>query len=369
MNQPQLRRSGACTTFDAGAVRYSTGDAKFAKALAKQRFRTIENAASEEVSVGWTTPPDPSGDTFEPEDFLVNGERAWLRARIDRKRLPPKWVEQHVAAAERAKGKRLTARERRELKADLADKILPRVLPSTAYVDVLVSGCTVLVLTSSRSAIEAVQSLWAATFGPSKLTQQRPSEIAGEDTLKLAPTIFAGMKQREIPGTQPADFLGCELLVWMWWKCATGAGDLLVEDGGGAKRPLAIMVDELAEWRDDAVADVVLRGGFVSNEPEARAALQRGRVPTKLRMQIVEGKAPSAAVVTIAGQSLGLLSVQLPADPEDCESADDRNQERCAAWFECSRNVKDLFRAFLRVRTGKHWLKKEAAEIGAWMRS
>ena len=138
---------------------------EFAEYLSLQRFRTIENAASEEVSVGWVTPADPTGDHFSPED-LDGGIGIWLRFRIDKKSMPMKWLQIHRDAAEKARGKKLSAKERRELKDDLMDQLLPRVLPTITLVDALLfeERKTVLLFATSKSAKEAFTKLFLETF-------------------------------------------------------------------------------------------------------------------------------------------------------------------------------------------------------------
>lgn len=138
---------------------------EFAEHLSLQRFRTIENAASEEVSVGWVTPADPTGDNFSPED-LDGGIGTWLRFRIDKKSMPMKWLQIHRDAAEKARGKKLSAKERRELKDDLMDQLLPRVLPTITLVDALLfeERKTVLLFATSKSAKEAFTKLFFESF-------------------------------------------------------------------------------------------------------------------------------------------------------------------------------------------------------------
>jgi len=140
-------------------------DDEFAEHLSLQRFRTIENAASEEVSVGWVTPADPTGDNFSPED-LDGGIGTWLRFRIDKKSMPMKWLQIHRDAAEKARGKKLSAKERRELKDDLMDQLLPRVLPTITLVDALLfeERKTVLLFATSKSAKEAFTKLFFESF-------------------------------------------------------------------------------------------------------------------------------------------------------------------------------------------------------------
>ncbi|HEU4418603.1 MAG TPA: recombination-associated protein RdgC [Planctomycetota bacterium] len=160
-----IRRSGGVAAFYWQGKLRDPRDEAFATALEKRRFRTIETAASEEVSVGWVTPRDPTGDSFAWED-LDGGTGTWLRFRIDKKVLPKKWLQIHRDAAEKTRGKRLSARERRELKDDLAGKLLPRVLPTINLVDALLfhEQKLVLLFATGKGAREAFGKLFFETF-------------------------------------------------------------------------------------------------------------------------------------------------------------------------------------------------------------
>ena len=160
-----IRRSGGSVAFYWQGKIADPRDEGFCEALAQRRFRTIENAASEEVSVGWVTPADPTGDSFSIED-LEGGVGTWLRVRIDKKTLPKKWLMIHRDAAEKARGKNLSAKERRELKDDLTEKLLPRVLPTVNLVDALLffDRKLVLLFATSKSVREAFGKLFFETF-------------------------------------------------------------------------------------------------------------------------------------------------------------------------------------------------------------
>ncbi len=161
-----LRRTGSFVALSWSGQIPDPHDEAFAEALAQRRFRTIENAASEEVSIGWVTPADPTGDSFALED-MDGGPATWLRIRIDAKVLPKKWVAMHIDAAEKSRGKKLSARERRELKDDLAEKLLPRVLPATSTVDALLfhDRRLVLLFSTAKSAREAFTKLFHEALG------------------------------------------------------------------------------------------------------------------------------------------------------------------------------------------------------------
>lgn len=188
-----LTRTGGCTAFRVEGKVPDYRDQDFADKLREQRFRTIENAASEETSVGWVTPADPSGETFSVEDVDAGIEGAWLRFRIDKKALPAKWLRMRVAASERARGRRLSAKERRELKDELMEELLPRVLPTVTFVDALVTRDRVLLFSTTNGAREAFASLWWHSFG-TNLIALDPRGLADE---VLAPDMAARCDKAE----------------------------------------------------------------------------------------------------------------------------------------------------------------------------
>jgi len=163
---PALKKSGSFVVFHWDGKLTDPRDQAFADALKNRRFRTIENAASEEVSAGWVTAGDPTGDSFDAED-LDGGAGTWLRFRIDKKKMPMKWLQIHRDAAEKSRGKKLSARERRELKDDLMEQLLPRVLPTITLVDALLyhDRKTVQLFATSKTARETFGKLFFDTFG------------------------------------------------------------------------------------------------------------------------------------------------------------------------------------------------------------
>ena len=91
---PSIRRSGGAVLFFYEGKLPAPDEDAFSAALQNRRFRTIEDAASEEISAGWITPVDPTGDSFAQEDMDA-GAAVWLRVRIDKKQLPRKWLQIH----------------------------------------------------------------------------------------------------------------------------------------------------------------------------------------------------------------------------------------------------------------------------------
>lgn len=173
-----FRRSGSfvCFFFE-GSGPDPLGES-FLEALANHRFRTIENAASEETSTGWVTRNDPSGGSFEREDMDCDAA-VWMRMRIDKKSAPTKWLQIHRQAEERSAGRKLSAKERKELKEDLLSKLLPRVLPTIALVDALFfpKQRMIMLFGTSKAVKEAFLSLFYRTFSVS-LRAADPYQLA-----------------------------------------------------------------------------------------------------------------------------------------------------------------------------------------------
>lgn len=163
---PAIRRSGGVVAWFWDGSIPDPQDPEFAAALEQHRFRTIEHAASEEVSVGWITPGDPTGDSFDAEDMMAGAAGTWLRLRIDKKTLPRKWLQIHRDAAEKLRGRKLSQKDRKELRDGLMDQLLPRVLPTVQLVDVLLvpRQRTALLFTTTKGVCDAFGSLFLATF-------------------------------------------------------------------------------------------------------------------------------------------------------------------------------------------------------------
>ncbi len=212
-----LRRGGSASLFFIEGDLPSLQAPEFVAALERQRFRSIETSASEEVSIGWVTCNDPSGGSFERED--IDLDRAlWLQIRVDKKKLPMRWVAIYRAAAERAAGRKLSGKERKTLKEDLADQMLPRVLPAVQLLDVLIDAKQhrALLFSTSKSARDEFVSLFKKTFGSADLRPATAFEWAVRGKLapqarhyleEVAPVQWPSPKplpRRAAPERQPA---------------------------------------------------------------------------------------------------------------------------------------------------------------------
>lgn len=173
-----FRRSGSVAGFFVEGSVPEPSSEDFCRALQEHRFRTIEHAAAEATSIGWVSPIDPTGDSFSPEDMDYEAA-TWLRFRVDKKSAPTQWLRIHRLAEERAAGRKLTTKERKDLKEDLLAKLLPRVLPTIRMIDALFYPAerTVLLFGTSNAVREAFASLFYKTFSCS-ITPADPYHVA-----------------------------------------------------------------------------------------------------------------------------------------------------------------------------------------------
>jgi len=361
-----LRRSGSVVALRVDGRIADPRDQGFAELLRTRRFRTIENAASEEVSIGWCTPADPTGETFTVDD-LDGGAGTWLRFRTDVKKLPAASLQMHRAAREKALGRRLSARERRELRDELHEHLLPRVLPRTTFVDALLfhqSGL-VLLFATAKAARDSFGKLFFESLG-APLNSCGPNAIATEtawhDVLNLAPTRWPGGSGSESPADDPLAWMGEELLLWLWWSWEAEGGEFTLPGG----RVVGLAIDDLVVFAPSSKEETTqtLRHGLPTRTAEARTALRSGNRPARARLLMAEGARQWSFVLDAGNLRFG--GVKLPEDAEECESDADRTADRSANWLALHEIVQGLFVQFVVLRTGEKW---EATRrlIAAWM--
>jgi DNA recombination-dependent growth factor C len=186
---PPFRRSGSFVRFfvegTAPAPQRSQSDSdEFVLALAENRFTSIERSASEAVSVGWVSPSDPSGGDFT-RDEIAMGDLLRLRMRVDRKKLPRAWMAIYMTAEVRARnGHGVTAAERADIRADIERRLMPRLLPTVQFIDVIwnLKNNTVLFFATSDFLCAECAKLFAKTWSV-KLIEVNPTSLAQRSRL------------------------------------------------------------------------------------------------------------------------------------------------------------------------------------------
>ena len=145
---------------------------KIAKAVTKRAFRESEDGVGDpRQSFGWVTVHDPLLTSFTPADLFFHHYLV-LGFRYDKRLVPPKllWLERRRLENERKAARGVTklgAAERREIKAEIADRLIARALPTPRLFDVVWNLQTGRVYFSGklRAAREAFGDCFRETFG------------------------------------------------------------------------------------------------------------------------------------------------------------------------------------------------------------
>ena len=164
-------------------------------------------------------------------------------------------------------------------------------------------------------------------------------------------------------GSDPLEFLGEEFLTWLWFRIETEGGDFDL----GNKREVGVSFDDFIAFapRDDDETEHTLKKGIPSRSAEASASLRNGR---RLRQaKLILGQGEQVWTFILDGPTMNLLSVKLPEDDEDAESADERSIDRIRAFFELQQCVAGLYGVFLKERLTPEYLHQGAELQADWM--
>lgn len=204
------RRSGSVTRFFLQGSLPGAGDHAWVEAFRKHRFRTIEDANSEEESAGWVSHADTTGSVFPEEECLLE-QVVCVRLRMDKKKAPTRWLQIRLGAELRNAGK-VSPQRKKEIKQKILDELLPRVLPSVTLIDVLIRPRTkeLLLFSTGLGACDALRKLVLTTFGAKALAADaRQTALHGklpQELLKAldqaSPTSFAASGRAAAGATQ-----------------------------------------------------------------------------------------------------------------------------------------------------------------------
>jgi hypothetical protein len=153
-------------------------------------------------------------------------------------------------------------------------------------------------------------------------------------------------------GPQPKDFLGNELLVWLWHEADARSG-LVTTDGAG---DVTIFFDKALEL-DCAYGQTgkdSIRGSGPSRTPEARDALRVGKVPRKAG--VILDWSGSPCELSLSAESLAVGAARLPEiDQKDADTPRKVFEERITLLRDLAKVIDGLFGAFLKLRTSSAW--------------
>ncbi|MEM8781710.1 MAG: hypothetical protein AAGE65_02545 [Planctomycetota bacterium] len=404
--------------FDSGRVTFCrfavTGDGPASvddavlSILTEHRFRETEIGAPEEIEAGFVTPEHllDTRFTYEKVGFgsaAGGASRLLVGVRIDTHKVPAevkrayRVMNEQAAAGENpsgfaTKGQKQEARELadRQVREDLAkgmyrkSKVVPVLWDfATRHVYCGASGTTVIeqVVRLFRQSFAVDLSLLSAGVAAGELLRSQGRTRDYEDVIPSAftkpPADTGSQTNSESDDPSPSagpelpwiaksidlkDFLGNELLLWLWWQTETREGAIAIP-GGEAYLAIDRSLDLDCAW--GLGGKVSVRGDGPTRLRESAEALRTGKWPRKAGLLLSDGSQPWE--LTLQGDQWTVGAAKLPEVP-DAQSPRELTDARLELTVTLGRLLDGLFTAFLEKRMSASWPSQRDA-IRDWIRT
>jgi hypothetical protein len=348
-----------------------------ANQIGKQRI-----ASADGVEVGWIAGDHILDTHFEQAKNVVN-DTLHFALRIDSNKIPGDLLRAYTAidlqalASKNPSGRpsnaqkreaRESARQRIECEAKDGRFLRRRALP--VLWDALSNE--LLVGTTSLTQIDRLYTLFEHTFGQGfellsagamafRLAEPRGQSRGIDDAVPSAfvPGGSAG-EVAWILDENNRDFLGNEFLLWLWYYLENEDDTLRLSDGSEATVMLANSLS--LECPRGQTGREVINHEVPTRLPEARRAIQAGKLPRKCGLIVV--RHDTQYELTLTAENLAVTGAKLPA-PEAVEERA-RLEERVCQLRHLLETLDLLQDAFGQRRAGDDW-SKELAKMQKWL--
>ncbi len=344
---------------------------------------TQQRAAAADGSIaGWVAGDHILDTRFELAKNVVN-DTMHFALRIDSQKIPADLlraytqVELEALAATNPSG-RPSARQKREareaararLETEAADG---RFLRRKAY-PVLwdAQSNELLVSTSAVSVLDRLHTAFQQTFGrgfelngagkQAFLQAEGRNQTRGVDDATPA-AFIPGQTVREVawlPDETNRDFLGNEFLLWLWFVLDTESDTLELSDKSEATLMLARTL--VLECPRGQTGKETITSDGPAHLPEARRAIQAGKLPRKAGLTVVRHDLQYE--LTLTAETLAVSGARLPPPEADEDRA--RLEERVTQVRHLLETLDLLYDAFGHRRFGPEW-GKELTRMQKWL--
>jgi hypothetical protein len=347
-----------------------------AHTIGKQRI-----ASSDGVEVGWNGGGHILDSTFELAKNIVN-DTLHFSLRVDTVKIPADLLRAYAAielealASKNPSGlpsnrQRREAREsaRARIEAEASDG---RFLKRKAYPILWdAQSNELLVGTTSWTVIERLHTLFEHTFGVGfeplsagaqayRLAESR-GQARGIDDATPAPFLpFSSGEVAWVVDEASRDFLGNEFLLWLWYVLETEGDEITLSDSTETTVMLANSLVLECPRAQTGKESITHEGP--SRLPEARRAIQGGKLPRKVGLIVV--RHDMQYDFTLHAETLAIGSARLPAPEASEERA--RLEERVTQIRHLVETLDLLYDAFGQKRAGDDW-SKELARMQKWL--
>ena len=361
---------------------HKTFDADHLERLTSRAIGQARVISSDGVDVGWTAGDHILDTRFDLEKNVIN-DALHFAFRIDQLKIPGDLlraytqVEMEGVAAANPSG-RISASQKREARQAARDKLeeeardgrfLQRRTHSLMWD---APSNELLVASTAQGAIDRLLTLFQQTFGSGFELQgagARAYDLAElrEQTRNVddaTPTIFVtGGSAKELawsPDETSRDFLGNEFLLWLWFVLETEGDTIKLSDESEIvimlARSLVLECPRGQTGREAITSDAPTR------LPEARRAVQSGKLPRKAGLTIVRHDQPYE--FTLHAENLGVSAAKLPPTDEEDDRA--RIEERITQIRHLVESLDLLYDAYGRRRLSADWTK-ETTRMRKWL--
>jgi hypothetical protein len=342
-------------------------------------------ASADGIETGWT-----GGDHILDTDFglakNVINDTLHFELRVDVDKIPGDLLRAYYAVELKALTKNNpsgfpSARQKREAK-EIARERLEQEAKDGRYrkrkcYPVLWDRLTneVLFGATSLTQLDRLCSLFEQTFGMDLecVTAGRRAHLLAELSQRTrmvddsAPSAF-------VPGTTPADvawiadessrdFLGNEFLLWLWYYTDVVSDTVELADNSEVTVMLARSLT-LECPRGQTGHETISHDG-PTRLPEARRAIQSGKLPRKAGLTLV--RHDQQYELAVHAETLAVGSAKLPNPPEDVTDARAKLDERANQIRSLIETLDLLYDAFGKRRFGKEW-ESELAGMQKWLK-
>jgi hypothetical protein len=348
-----------------------------AHTIGKQRI-----AAADGVEVGWNGGDHILDSKFELSKNIVN-DTLHFALRVDSVKIPADLLRAYAAIELEALASKNPSglpsnRQRREardaararIEAEASDgrylkrKAIPVLWDSQAN--------ELLVGTTSWTVIDRLHTLFEHTFGVGfeplsagaqayRLAESR-GQAQGVDDATPAPFLpFLTSEVAWVLDEASRDFLGNEYLLWLWYTLETHGDDIALSDSTEATVMIANSLVLECPRAQTGKESITHEGP--SRLPEARRAIQGGKLPRKAGLIVV--RHDMQYELTLHAETLAVGSARLPAPEASEERA--RLEERVTQIRHLVETLDLLYDAFGQKRVSDEW-GKELARLQKWLK-
>jgi hypothetical protein len=353
--------------------------------LAENQIGRQKVASADGSESGWTAGGHVLDTDFQLEKNVVN-DALLFDYRYDRDAPPGDLLRAYYEVELKALTKanpsgKPSARQKREAKEIARDRVEQEAkdgrFKKRKTIPVLwhLSAGEVWFGATAMTHLDNFTALFERTFGlsldalPAGRQAYLHAELTGQtravDDATLSPFV-AGTTPADvawIADSSSRDFLGNELLQWLWFYSDVESDTITVADGSEVTFMLAQTL--ALDCPRGVTGSESIRHEAPTRLSEARRAIQTGKLPRKAGVTLV--RHGEQYEVSITAETLAVSGAKLPPPDEDVAPGRPTLEDRIAKLRSLVETLDLLYAFFLDRRLSGDWGKKDLARIQAWL--